>query len=124
MKALGTESLKSNSKKDIRVPHVFSLARLGVKLPPQQDGKMGFLHVDHPAHSRLWPSLQEPSSALIQRQAMTVGFSPGVLQPFCLPVFSPQTKLCQPSNLGTGGDLILEEQPASDGAAQEMRGRK
>lgn len=123
MTALHTESLKSNSKKDIYVSHVFSLARLGIKLPPQQDGKMGFLHVDHPARSRLWPSLRETSSALIQKQAMTVRFNPGILQPFCLPVFFPQTKLCQPGNLGTGGDLSLEEHPASGGAAREVRGR-
>lgn len=46
--------------------HVFSLAHLGTKLPPQQDGKMGFIRVDHPACSRLQPPLWEPSSAPIQ----------------------------------------------------------
>lgn len=51
MTALCTESLKSNSKKDVHVSHTFSISRLSIKLPPWQDGKMGFLPV----------SLQDPA---------------------------------------------------------------
>lgn len=88
MTALPTESLKSDSKNDIRVSHVFSLARLATKRTPQQGRKMTFLHVDPPSGSRLWPSPQDPTSGLIQ--APMVRFSPATLLSSC---FLPSGKV-------------------------------